>query len=1188
MRPMDACPASLAESRTKPPTCRTTRLASLALAATLVASAPGSQDLRVRSYTAGDGLPGHEVEDVAQLPRGAMVFLTRRGVAFYDGLHWESAPPLPLDAMPPWRLAVGARGELLAHVGEEVWLLGEPGWRRITTAPVASSRSSHFSCMDAPEGRLRLFVTGLDGTLHLHDTGEWSSFSVPSPERGLSAVAEWNGRYLVGSEEAVLEVDPQARTSRPLDLSLPRDPAVAMSYDASSDSLWVLGTEGWIARLEGLAEGQPRTSVLAKIPAGLNPIVPDEPVSPGVHSRWDRVWDFPCASDLTGGLYFGSRLQLAYYHPRAGFEAVGRGNGLSSSSMTSLMRDHGGNMWLASTGGVNKITSRRIRSYTREEGLFADEVSAALACTDGTIVLGHGGGLTLLSPDPSAARGQHSSATLHLSARELRDRVMDLVETPAGEVWFAAGALGLGQLGPDGEAELETPDTTESISSLALHSDGESLWVASDERLFRHHEGAWDPVPFPTHLESVQTRKLYHDSKDGLYLATADDGILLLADGTFTRWTGDTPELGSCYSVLRDSAGKRWAGTKAGLAVLDDEGRLTLSAEPRLERPVYALTEDQRGQLWIGSDIGVHCWDGERLESLGKADGLVGEEANRSAAMVTPDGRVWFGSNRGISVIDDTFEVASAGGPRLELRTVEAGGEEYPLDEEQSISHDSRTLTFHFTAYSFVDEERVRFRARLEGWDKEWSQPEPNPTRTLRYTSLPPGEYRLFLQAIDARGLESPVVSSAVLRIQNPFWLRAWFLVPAASILLLGLGTSYKLREQRRFSAQLKREVQERTTEIREMEREQERLLRLESLGLLAGGIAHDFNNLLTTITGNVSLLEDEPDLPAGSRLAISDIQAASDKAAALASRLLTFSRGGSPIKEVVGIASVIRQSIRFGLLGSNVHAKIELPEELHHVEVDVHQFSQVMSNLVINARQAMKKGGTIHLRAWNEPGPPVTVVVELVDEGPGISSEVLQHIFEPYFTTKHDGHGLGLATARSIIERHGGTLSATSEPGVGTSFRITLPASTKAPGSPQSPEESAPPSPPELQVRVLVMDDQEAVRKVASAILAGAGCEVSEALEGAQAIRQYQEAQTEGSPFDIVLMDLTVPGGMGGVEATSAIRSLDPTARVIATSGYTDDDSMAHYRDYGFVGRLRKPFTADELRQAVESAIAT
>ena len=1195
MRPADTCPelasGSACSDRVPPEPAAAARVSgparivSVSVAATLLATTPGSQDLQVRSYTAGDGLPGHEVEDVAQLPGGAMVFLTRRGVAFYDGLAWEAAPPLPLSALPPWRLAVGPRGEVLVYVGEDFWLHAEAGWRRITTAPVASSRSSHFSCPRSRGGMLRLFVAGLDGTLHLYGTDGWSSFSVSPPERGLSAVTELDGRYLVGSKQGVLEVDPRARTSRPLDLSLPADPLVAMTYDSTARSLWVLGTEGWIARIDGIPEGRPLTSVQAKVPGHLNPVFTEELASPGVNSRWAMVWDFPCATDLDGGLYFGNRFQLAYYHPHAGFEAVGRQNGLSSSSMSSLMRDHEGNMWLASTGGVNKITSRRIRSYTREEGLFADEVSSALALEDGTIVLGHGGGITLMRPDPSATRGPHSTETLLLSGHELRDRVMDIVETPRGEVWFAAGSLGLGRLVPGGTAEFSMPSPPQSVTSLALHPDGESLWVATDRSLFRHHRGAWDRVLFPAHLESVQTRKL-RAGGDELYLATAGDGILCLVDGAFTQWMASTPDVGSCYTTLGVSAGKRWAGTGGGLCVLDDDGTLTRSEEPRFERPIYALIEDRRGQLWIGSDIGVHCWDGQVLESLGKSDGLIGEEANRSGAMVTPDGKVWFGSNRGISVIDDTFEVTNAGGPRVQLRTVEAGGEEYPLSEEHAISHDSRSLTFRFTAYSFVDEERVCFRARLEGWDAEWSAPAPNPTRTLRYTSLPPGEYRLFLQAIDARGLESPVVSSATLRIRNPIWLRMWFLVPAVSILLLVLGSFYKLREQRRFSAQLKREVQQRTSEIREMEREQERLLRLQSLGLLAGGIAHDFNNLLTTITGNVSLLENEPELPPGSRGAISDIAAASDKAAALASRLLTFARGGSPIKEVVEIASVIRQSIRFGLLGSNVQAKIEIPAVLHDVEVDVHQFSQVMSNLVINARQAMEGGGTVHLRAWNEPGPPAGVVVELVDEGPGISPEVFQHIFEPYFTTKRDGHGLGLATARSIIERHGGTLSAQSEPGRGTSFRIVLPASPQSAGRPRVAEDSEPGPFQDLQARVLVMDDQAAVRKVASVILGRAGCEVEEAQEGTQAIRQYERARTEGTPFDIVLMDLTVPGGMGGVEATSAIRSMDPTARVIATSGYADDDSMAHYQDYGFVGRLQKPFTAEELCKAIENAI--
>jgi len=1151
----------------------------------LLAPQVQAQDLQTRNYTASDGLPGHEIEAVGQLPSGTMVFLTRRGLALYDGAHWTTEMPFAPTPLVPWRMAIGKNEDIWILIGHECWRRSNGNWELVTSAPVESRVSSHLLHLPHDEGRWRLAIIAQDSKVHLFDGSSWDAIELDAPAARLSAMAMVNGRCILGAKTGLIEIDFETGKSKAWELALPSTDLLSMTWDPIPDRLWILGKDGWIAFVDEAGAARPGSIHTFDVPLDVNPAAYLPSHNQGINTRWAPTWDFPCAPDLAGGLFFGSRFRIAYFHPRIGFEVLSERSGLTAKGMTSTIRDHEGNIWICGVRGASKITSHRIRSYSHREGLFDDEVSATLERSDGTIVLGHGGGITLLNPE----FGRPSSETpqkLFLAADRVLERVMDLTEDSNGQLWFAGGSMGLGRIGHDSVTLLPTP-SNEAISSVVACEDVARLYVASEHHLYSVEGQKWTRVPMPPHLKKLQTRKLYLDADNILYIATSTHGIVQLSEGKTTQWTNPDPQINSTYTVISDANGKLWVGTRNGLATLEEDGRLARVEAVPVRRPIYALVEDLEGRLWLGSDIGVHSWDGIEFESFSMADGLIGQEANRSAAMVTRDGRIWFGCDRGISVIDNRFDVPGLNGPRIELESLEAGGKRYGLEEHQVIAHDRRELIFRFKAFSFVDEDRVLIEARLDGWDTDWRQPETNTARQLRFNNLLAGDYRLLLRATDVRGMKSPVISSSVITIEGPFWTRGWFVLSSALLALLILGGATSLVVQRRYASRLRREVVEQTSEIRQMEREQERLLRLESLGLLAGGIAHDFNNLLTTITGNASLLANDNSGPAWQRDAVEDIASASAKAAELASSLLTFSRGGAPIKEIAAVDSVIQESVRFGLLGSNIRAKVSIPDNLDPVALDTGQFSQVMNNLIINARQAMTTGGEIRVRAMNDGDSPTNrnIVIEVEDDGPGIDPNTLDRIFDPYFTTKDDGHGLGLATARSIIERHGGSLTAQSTLGEGATFRISLPSTDIQTGQNLPDSATADTTTLELQMRVLVMDDQQAIRKITRSILERLGCTIIEARDGRQAVEEYQKALDNRQPFDAVLMDLTVPGGMGGVEATALICAMDENARIIAMSGYAQNDFMARYEHYGFSARLRKPFDGQELRRAISAA---
>lgn len=380
-------------------------------------------------------------------------------------------------------------------------------------------------------------------------------------------------------------------------------------------------------------------------------------------------------------------------------------------------------------------------------------------------------------------------------------------------------------------------------------------------------------------------------------------------------------------------------------------------------------------------------------------------------------------------------------------------------------------------------------------------------------------------------------------------------------------------------------------TDRRRRDEEQLRLAKLESVGVLAGGIAHDFNNVLTAIMGNVSLLK--LDLPGtdAARQTLDDVEKACRRAADLTRRLLTFATGGAPVKRSTDVGRLVLDSVRFALSGSRVRGECRLAPDLWSADLDEGQIAQVFHNLAINAAHAMPDGGHLTVTGQNLPDAgelPYAAVdavpcvrIDFRDDGPGILPEHLHRIFDPYFTTKAAGSGLGLAAAHSVVRAHGGHLTVESVPGQGATFTVILPA---------TPGLQAPISGSRSQARgagrVLLMDDDAQIRDIGLQGLRQAGYEAEAVVDGAEAVDAVSRARREGRPFAVLLLDLTIPGGMGGVQALASIRTLEPTLPAIVLSGYSTDPVLAEPARYGFASHLAKPFTVGDLRAVVADVL--
>jgi PAS domain S-box-containing protein len=446
-----------------------------------------------------------------------------------------------------------------------------------------------------------------------------------------------------------------------------------------------------------------------------------------------------------------------------------------------------------------------------------------------------------------------------------------------------------------------------------------------------------------------------------------------------------------------------------------------------------------------------------------------------------------------------------------------------------------------------------------------------------------------------------------------PVWLSTSFVKNDAGEPISMLGIIRDITARRKIEDELKKHreqlqvlVDERTAELKStnsrlqreitererMEAELAHVQKLESLGILAGGIAHDFNNLLGAIMGNISLamLDVNPENSAYQQL--TKAERASFRAQELTRQLLTFSRGGAPVKKILTLPGIIIEAAGLSLRGSQVQHELSIAADLWPIEADEGQMMQVFNNLLINADQAMPAGGIIRITAGNvtlEPGAVATLAagryvrVTVSDQGTGIPREHLGKIFDPYFTTKQKGSGLGLAATYSIIRKHDGHIIVESELGKGTVFHIYLPASQG---------EAPPPPRQERLVRgsgaVLIMDDDEDMRKTTGDMLMRMGYTVDYANEGNEAIAKYQQARNSGKPFAAVIMDLTIPGGMGGKEAIGKLMAIDPAVRAIVSSGYSEDPVLADFRDYGFRGVAIKPYRIREFSEVIAAVIGS
>ena len=1009
-------------------------VAGLALALALAAPRDAAaQRPHVTRLTVGDGLPSSTVTALAQDASGRLFLINRGRAVVYDGRSFEPVPSGDnVRTGPLAALATAASGDVWAVAQSEpqVYRWRSGSWEALPQMPLPAGREWWATALAVTAAGDPVVGTRSDG-LFVRSGSGWSQIGAPEglPAGEVTALARYADGVAIGTPAGLCRLasgridcawrDGDRRLAEPVialaDVSDARGPSLAV---VTPKGLGLLGADG--------------LGVRAEVPLAIAP-----GFVPGV-----------AGMDRGGRLYFGTPRTLFVLEPgEARPRPLGQLHGLVGDGATALLSDREGGFWIAGLRGLSRIGSWRFLSYDTREGLADDEVSALAEPVPGRIVTGHNGALSFLGPD--------GISTFRFAAPSaLRpDRVLGFAVDARGTTWGAAQEGGLLEIRRDRRVVVHEP--LPAVRAVAI-DPRERLWVAGWRELVVRVGTRFEAVALhegdPSHPLPLRTLSVGHGGR--LYIGAI--GGLLWRDGVdaehldlrqpWQRAHAASYDGSDVYAVLDDGTGPVWVGTGGGLHVLEGRELVPAQGPFKLSRPVYFLFKDRKGRVWAGTDDGVFVSAPSGFRQLTSRHGLAGRETNRGASLVDHDGDVWVGTDQGLSVYRERFDVGPAGSPPVEIRSLEAGGEQ--LAPGAPVELHQRSLIVHAAPVALTSEEEVLCRYKLEGFDDDWQGPAPLTAAGVRYTNLPPGRYRFRIAAgWHAAGPWGPEAVTQEIRLTRPLVERRSFRLGLLVALGLGLAGAYRWRMLRiaRRSAELKRLNDRLAEALATRERLVEELGgRNVELERFAYTVSHDLKAPLITIRSFAGFLE--KDVAAGDlerfHLDTERIRAAAGRMLRQLEDLLNLARAGRALgpRSRVAMSEIAREAAEN--LPALSRAELVIPKELPCVSVDRARMIEVLQNLLGNAIKFM----------GDEPRPRIEVgarassgdtVFFVADNGVGIEPRHHESVFGLFerLDPQLDGSGVGLAVARRVVELHGGRIWVESEGrGRGSRFCFTLP----------------------------------------------------------------------------------------------------------------------------------------------------
>ncbi|MCX6150615.1 MAG: PAS domain S-box protein [Ignavibacteriales bacterium] len=767
----------------------------------LVTHSIHSQSYSVRTYTVEDGLPTNFVNDVAQDESGRMWFATEVGVSVYDGYSWKNFDEK--DGLPNteyYRLKIDQKNIVwvissfingnIAKYEYNKWKISS-GFLSKPNSKI-SVRSFDVSYID----NIPQLCFGTTNGIYLFKNNIWTHLSKEDGllDNNVYTVKFYQGKFFICTQKgiSILEGNKIDNNLNSL-IKAPSNQILSIDFENKSTNesiYWLLG-KGWIGSLENN-----KFKLLSpKIPMTFYP---------------SRIQYF-LLNDERGRIYYGNELEKLFIEKKTGkLNTLGLDNGFISNGASNIFRDREQNIWFPSPRGIDLVSSLRFQNYFLSNGLLENEVTAILEVEPEKFILGHNLGFTILENE----KFKSFSLKNIIKGDPISPRVLDLSKDRTGTVWMALSYLGVGKLKKDGSFEiLKHPSNTQFTSVLADPKG--NIWVGSNNGLFKI---ANDKLVLATDVSpySISLRKLFYNG-DGEIIATSTGGLFIFKNNKFKRILSKSDMLNSNFSIHNYSKGKKLIGTVRGLAVLEN-GTLKPFKENNLEinKKIFFIIQDKEKNYWFGTNDGVVKWDGVESKRYSRENGLSGSETNRAAGIVDSNGRVWIGTDRGLSCYLKEYDYpAPVPVPQL-LSIEDHNGKNFSAMSELSFNHDNNTLSFHYRGISFINEKLIRYRVKLEGFDNKWQDAINNVV--VRYTNLKPGKYRFSFETKNPMGEWSKTTSSAEITIRGAFYNQWWFYLIVVVLLGLIYFWAYIFLSQKRYNKKLSGEVIIRTKELKESE----------------------------------------------------------------------------------------------------------------------------------------------------------------------------------------------------------------------------------------------------------------------------------------------------------------------------------------------------------------------------------
>ncbi len=796
-----------------------------------ISSTVFAQHYQIRTYREWDGMPTNPVFGATQDSLGIMWFSTRVGLTAYNGQEWTVHDIHP-NASPQVHscLLADSKGSLWAVTSQDPMRISHQV-EGIWTTAIYNNPDYHnyivvgMEVFNKKDGSSLVAVTTYIGEIIFWDGSQWF-FTDATDQLGVVHATELVGsRLFLATKNGLFSRDIRNLNS-PFELvtGLPDGPITHLAIIPQTEKLWVVG-QNWLAHFS-----KNHTKIIASDLA-LLPI--------------KELVGTVALADGHQGLFFGGYGSVQYFHTQSGLEILSRFNGLVADGTTGFFRDQEELVWVTSTRGISKIISRRFAGYNRESGLMEDEVSAILELKNGQLIMGHPGGFSLFDDDINVVAFEE---TIRSQAR-----VMDLLEDKDGNIWIAADRRGLAKLEANGNITWFNEDDNLGRGIYALHMDNNNvLWIGTSQGLYSKNGKTIAKINLPTTLSGNPPliRKIIPDADGGFYLATPHLGIVYFTEGQITVFSPKIALEGlNTYTCFTSKDGTIFVGSSVGLfKITNDKIIRTTAPDPVISRPIYSIMDDNQGNIWFGTDLGVFHWNGEKLTNFSRKHGLLGNETNRNALIQTRGGAIWIGTDSGASRFNHVFEPPAKGAPKLQITGLLVNGNLFPPFQELHISQPANTIEFQYHGISFLDENQIKYRTRLVNFEDHWNESKTFGPDTRTYIDVPSGKYQFQAQAIRNDGQKSLLVSSAWITVR-PSLSERWYFRWSMVLLAIIMGwVIFAFLAGRRYARRLEKEVYQQTWELRLSEKS----IKSESMRLAAtlknisdGVLAIDINGII-------------------------------------------------------------------------------------------------------------------------------------------------------------------------------------------------------------------------------------------------------------------------------------------------------------------------------------------------------